>query len=300
MSAPRSHRRRWLRRIGLALLILALLPFLAMEGLDRWMSTDRGARWLYRHAAGPVAVHRSPDGLRQVSVGDPALPPLVLLHGSPGGLFDFRAATRDTALLRRFRLIVPERPGYGATRPRGPEPSIRAQADRLLAALSGEARPLTVAGYSYGGPVAMAMAGRAPDRVAGVLGLAGQYDPDNEMVLSISPYLRFGFFRNVLPRWLWVSNEEKMTHRGALREVLPDFDAVRCGVWLVHGTDDAIVPTANSPWLAERLVREAGFARGSGLEPGTVRLELLEGKDHSIPFSEPELLIERLRALPVP
>jgi pimeloyl-ACP methyl ester carboxylesterase len=289
-----------LRRIGLALLILALLPFLAMEGLDRWMSTDRGARWLYRHAAGPVAVHRSPDGLRQVSVGDTALPPLVLLHGSPGGLFDYRPATRDTALLRRFRLIVPERPGYGATRPRGPEPSIRAQADRLLAALSGEARPLTVAGYSYGGPVAMAMAGRAPDRVAGVLGLAGQYDPDNEMVLSISPYLRFGFFRNVLPRWLWVSNEEKMTHRGALREVLPDFDAVRCGVWLVHGTDDAIVPTANSPWLAERLVREAGFARGSGLEPGTVRLELLEGKDHSIPFSEPELLIERLRALPVP
>lgn len=300
MSAPRSRRRRWLRRIVLALLILALLPFALMEGLDRWMSTDRGARRLYRHAAGPVALHRSPDGLRWLSVGDSALPPLVLLHGSPGGLFDFRAVARDSALLRRFRLIVPERPGYGATRPRGPEPSIRAQADRLLAALSGEARPLTVAGYSYGGPVALAMAGRAPDRVARVLGLAGQYDPDNEMVLAVSPYLRYGFFRNVLPRWLWVSNEEKMTHRGALREVLPDFDAVRCGVWLVHGTDDAIVPTANSAWLAERLVGEAGFSRGGGLEPGTVRLELLQGKDHSIPFSEPELLIERLRALPVP
>ena len=290
--------KRWAKRIGIALLILALLPLLAMEGFDRWLSSDRGAKWLYRKAAASLQIHRSADGLRWLEIGRADLAPLVLLHGSPGGLFDWKALVEDSMLLQHYRLIVPERPGYGATKPRGAEPSIMEQADRILAALSGEAMPLTLLGYSYGGPVAVAMAGAAPERIDGVIGLAGQYDPDNEMILSVSPYLQFGLFRYLMPRWLWVSNEEKMNHQEALRKAMLLFERAQCPIWLIHGTEDAIVPTDNSPWLAEHLQQHAGYGLLRGRPDGgahaaqSLFLDLREGKDHSIPFSEPELVAE--------
>lgn len=301
-AQPGPAWKRWAKRLGIALLILALLPLLAMEGFDRWLSSDRGAQWLYRKSAAPLQIHRSADGLRWLEIGQPGLSPLVLLHGSPGGLFDWKALVEDSTLLRHYRLIVPERPGYGATKPRQAEPSIMEQADRILAALSGEAMPLTLLGYSYGGPVAVAMAGQAPDRVRGVIGLAGQYDPENEMILSVSPYLQFGLFRYLMPRWLWVSNEEKMSHQEALRKAMPMFKRASCPIWLIHGTADAIVPTGNSPWLAEQLASHSGYTVLEGapsaeiLEHRALFLDLREGKDHSIPFSEPELVVDALKA----
>lgn len=276
-----------------------------MEGFDRWLSSERGARWLYRKAAGPVHIHRSDDGLRWLEIGASDKAPVVLLHGSPGGLFDWKALVEDSALVARYRLIVPERPGYGATKPRGPEPSIMQQAERILAALSGEPMPITVLGYSYGAPVGLAMAGQAPERVERFVGLAGQFDPENEMILQISPYLRFGLFRWLMPRWLWVSNEEKMEHQKALRAALPLFEAARCPIWLIHGTADAIVPTANSPWLAARLETASGYTVVQGppadhkpLPQQQLYLDMRPEKDHSIPFSEPDLVVDGLMRLP--
>ena len=279
---------RWkkvLRWVLIGLLLLPLLGMLAMEGVDRYLASDRGAKWFYRKVPASVTVLHTDNGLRYLEIGDPALPALLLLHGSPGGLFDWRSMAVDSAVTGRFRLLVVERPGYGGTKPRGAEPSIRAQASRCLEVLAREKQPVVLMGYSYGAPVAMAMAGLAPNRITGVVGVSGQYNPNDEMILRISPFLRWGVFRFLMPRMLWVSNEEKMNHFAALEEVLPLFDNVQAPILLLHGDADAIVPYDNSPWLAERL-------------GGKPRVVTLPGVDHGVPFGHMDVLVNVVLTLP--
>jgi len=82
-------------------------------------------------------------------------PPLVLVHGSPA---DGRAWNRVVPFLRdRFRLVMPDLPGYGASDPVPDEPEGRvAMMGSAIARLIESVGPAAVAGHSYGGLVALA------------------------------------------------------------------------------------------------------------------------------------------------
>ncbi|WP_255151454.1 alpha/beta fold hydrolase [Halorarius halobius] len=99
--------------------------------------------------------------------GDPEGAPLVLFHGTPGSRL-FGAVFDDAARERNVRLLVPDRPGYGRSAPRP---------DRTLADTAAFVEPVLddagvdrarVAGFSGGGPHALALAATAPERVTGV------------------------------------------------------------------------------------------------------------------------------------
>ncbi|MFG1360625.1 alpha/beta fold hydrolase [Xanthobacter pseudotagetidis] len=88
--------------------------------------------------------------------------PLVLLHGGSGS-FTHWAANIDR-LARRFEVVALDLPGYGdAPRPAGrdPEAYVAALADDLAAALADEG-PFGLVGFSFGGTLAAALAGRLP------------------------------------------------------------------------------------------------------------------------------------------
>jgi pimeloyl-ACP methyl ester carboxylesterase len=115
-----------------------------------------------------------PDGrvLQVASAGDPDGFPLVFHHGTPGAGRPRRllaAAARE----RGLRLLTPSRPGYAAsTRHRGRRVAdVAADVAAVLDHL-GLARAY-VAGWSGGGPHALATGALLPDRIAGVLVIAG-------------------------------------------------------------------------------------------------------------------------------
>lgn len=115
-----------------------------------------------------------PDGRRlDVTVTGPAEGiPLVFHHGTPGSatqLGPLRRVTREHGL----RLVTYSRPGYGGST-RQPGRSVASVVDDVAALLDhvGAARCL-VAGWSGGGPHALATAAGLPERVAGALVLAG-------------------------------------------------------------------------------------------------------------------------------
>jgi pimeloyl-ACP methyl ester carboxylesterase len=295
--------RYWTLKIarGLLLLLLGLivLGLLGIEGLDRYVSSERGTRWIYKDTPQAVAVRFTDSGLRYLEIGAPDKPPLLLLHGSPGSVMDWRSLARNPAVYDQYRLLIAERPGYGGSKPRGAEPSVLRQAERCLDVLADETQPAVVAGYSYGAPVGLAMAGLAPDRIERFVGIAGQYNPDDEMTLPISYVIRFGVFKYLLPRWLWVSNVEKLGHPDALHEVMPVFDQVSLPVDLIHGLPDAIVPYGNSPWLSERLQGLADQALdetegASSLAGVPVRLYTVQEIGHEMPFSSMDTIVQFL------
>jgi pimeloyl-ACP methyl ester carboxylesterase len=107
----------------------------------------------------------------QVTGPDDAVP-LVFHHGTPGAVTQLRLMQRAAAE-RSLRLVTYSRPGYGGST-RQPGRRVVDAADDVTAVLDLlGANRCVVAGWSGGGPHALATAARLPDRVAGVLTIAG-------------------------------------------------------------------------------------------------------------------------------
>lgn len=92
---------------------------------------------------------------------------LLLLHGSPGSVGDFRRLVEG--LSEQHRVLVVDMPGFGSSTRRAPDYSVRAHAGycvALLDALSIES--VHAVGFSMGGGIALEMAEAAPERVASI------------------------------------------------------------------------------------------------------------------------------------
>ena len=105
--------------------------------------------------------------------------PLIFHHGTPGSVHQFRAIQR-AAQDRGLRMVTFSRPGYGAsTRAPGRKVvDVAADVAAVLAHLG--ASRCVVAGWSGGGPHALATGARLPDQVAGILCIAGVAPYDSE------------------------------------------------------------------------------------------------------------------------
>ncbi len=122
-----------------------------------------------------------PDGRDlevEVSGGDDA-PVLLFSHGTPGGSAQYAGFARGAAA-RGLRLVTWSRPGYGASTRRAGR-SVADDVDDVRAVLDHVgADSCLVAGWSGGGPHALAAGALLGDRVTGVLCIAGvaPYDAD--------------------------------------------------------------------------------------------------------------------------
>ncbi|MEV0900117.1 alpha/beta fold hydrolase [Actinoplanes sp. NPDC049802] len=100
--------------------------------------------------------------------GDPAAPPVVLLHGIGRSLEDW--AAQHPLLDGEYRVISMDMPGFGLSQ-RMPSPTtLGVLADGVWATLDelGETRPVHLMGNSLGGAVSMTMLAGAPERVSTV------------------------------------------------------------------------------------------------------------------------------------
>ena len=132
------------------------------------------------------------DGVRihYLDRGDPAAPPVVLLHGNGSLTDDFVLSGVVDALAARHRVIVFDRPGAGySARPKGRPWGPVEQAAILVAAARaiGVERPVVV-GHSWGTLTAIAWALDHPDRVAALMLASGYYFPTPRLdVVTVVP-----------------------------------------------------------------------------------------------------------------
>ncbi|SFN53690.1 Pimeloyl-ACP methyl ester carboxylesterase [Thioclava dalianensis] len=154
----------WLR-LAASVVVLALILGGATWGLDIWRARQAEARYP------PDGVFVDIDGQRVhvVTMGDHG-PAVVLIHGASGSARDL---TFDLApeLAKRYRVFVPDRPGFGYSDPLpAGQDTIFNQAKLLQkATLEVGARNPIVLGHSYGGAVAIAWAVTLPDTLKGLV-----------------------------------------------------------------------------------------------------------------------------------
>lgn len=151
----------------------------AAFALQRWAL---GLRQRHLHAAN----HRWVYAERRAA--DPAAPTLVMLHGFTGSKENWYPLAR--ALGRRYHLLIPDLPGWGASERRADGTyGFSEQAERVAAFLRAVRpdRSVVLLGHSMGGGIATLVAARHPEQVShlALLNAAGVRFRDNAFGLAV-------------------------------------------------------------------------------------------------------------------
>ena len=169
----------------------------------------------------------SPSDLASSDIGQG--PPIVLLHGQPGTGASWDPVSR---LLRTdFRVLAPDRVGYGATG--GEARGLRDNADLVAEFIRvRHAAPATVVAHSWAGGVAVLMAAHHGDTVQSLVLVGAACTPDSLNildrwlttpvvgdVLTVAGLVGIG---EVLPRIRTLSRYAPAPLRDQLFAVLPD------------------------------------------------------------------------------
>ena len=108
--------------------------------------------------------------------GDLAGRPVVLLHGTPGSRLT--CLDEDATVAAGIRLLTVDRPGYGLSDPHAGRTILGWVDDFIEFAARLELPPCPVIGWSAGGPYALALGFRLPDRITRI-GLAAAQGPSD-------------------------------------------------------------------------------------------------------------------------
>jgi uncharacterized protein len=195
--------------------------------------------------------------IRYLEIGDDSLPTLLFIHGAPSSLSVQHLTLSDSLLLTKCNMIAVDRPGYGYSGLGKSEVSIAQQARMirpLLDSLKQRKRPIIVAGFSFGGPIASKLVMDNPDLVSGLLLGAPAIAPGQEKIYKISYITKYWLTRWIFPRMLRVASDEKFAHEAELKKLLPDWGKIHIPVIYMQGMNDSTVYTSNAAFAKEKLV----------------------------------------------
>jgi pimeloyl-ACP methyl ester carboxylesterase len=259
----------------------------------RWVMSEREVKAHY--ALSPVkptfiTIRNDSVELFCATTGSDTLPPLLLIHGAPGGWFSNIALVDDPDLQSHYHIISVSRPGYHKSKfknKRKALTSIELQAIAIHEALrlNRSFKKGVVFGTSYGAPIAAKMAISYPDDFYHLVLVAGALDPDNEKFWWFHQYLRSLFVRLSMPHFINTATDEKFAHVGELQLLLPQWPKLQVPATVVQGTRDEIVPVVNFEFAKNQLQnKQAEFIS-------------IPGAGHMIRRSHPQVIRDLLLRL---
>jgi len=218
--------------------------------------------------------------LHYVSAGDPSLPLVVFVHGSPGSWDAFLEFMGNPRLLARARLVSIDRPGYGGSGRNLPEPSLVYQAAVIKTVLETDTggRPAILVGHSLGAPIVARAAMDFPERVGGLILVAPSIDPELEKVRWFQYPADWQLLSWLVPPALRTSNREVLPLKGELQALLPLWAGISQVVTVIQGEKDVLVPAANADFAVARLVN------------ARVTRVRVPDMNHFVPWTHPSLI----------
>lgn len=222
-------------------------------------SFERPHRGGLRYALDEIKVGRS--RISALTAGDPASPPLLLIHGLGATKASWLTIVPDLA--RRFRVTAFDLPGFGASSKPNGRYSAAWFAERVFGILDelGHDRAL-LAGNSMGGRIAMEMAMQRPDRVDGIVCLCPAAAFSRRPALQLARLARpeLSVLAARLPRGQVVNGLKQLfarpsrLHESWYEAAVDDF----LNVWRSAGARIAFARSLRNIYLDEPL-GESGF-----------------------------------------
>lgn len=214
--------------------------------------------------------------------GDDTLPTLVFMHGTPGSWNAFANYMNDTGLLKQFRMVSVDRPGFGYSDFGKPE-NLQRQSELMSPLLQrlGNGKPLFLAGHSLGGPLIIKMAADNPDIVSGLVVISGSVDPAEEKPERWRPLIFNTPLNLLVPGAFRPSNAELWYLKKDLVKLKEDYPKVTCPVYFIHGDRDTWVSPGNVEYARKQLVNakslhESVLKDGNHFIPWTKYQEIRE------------------------
>ena len=216
------------------------------------------------------------------SIREPDQQRLIYVHGTPGDADAFKNYLLDP--VTGFESISIDRPGFGQTTPMKPALTLEEQASVLepfLVEQSG-AWPVLV-GHSLGGPIIAQVAAMYPEKVGGLVILAGSLSPEHEEWFWYNRIIDWRVTSILIPRMLRNSNRELKPMREELKKLEPLLKKVTCPVIILHAPNDMLVPWGNVAFM------ESAFAEGTIQE-----VVKLDDRNHFLPWNSEQEVREAI------
>lgn len=208
--------------------------------------------------------------------GEDSLPTLFFIHGSPGNWNAFAEYMKDSQLLKKFRMVSIDRPGFGYSDfGRAQHLDVQSlQISPVFGKLDNH-RPMFLAGHSLGGPLVIKLGADNPGVFSGLVILSGSIDPKEEEPEKWRPWLFNTSLNYLVPGALRPANEELWYLKKDLVYLEKDFSKINCPVYFIHGAMDTWVPPANVEY-GKKLLVHASY----------IDVTMIPGANHFIPWTK--------------
>ena len=192
--------------------------------------------------------------IHYIQTGNPEKPTLFFVHGSPGSWDAYKRYLSDSLLLKKYRLIAIDRPGFGYSDFREAQ-NLETQSEwitKLIQSIANK-KPIALIGHSMGGPVITKLAVDNPSLYAHLVILAGAIDPKAETPEKWRPIIKAFPLRYLIPGALRPSNDELWWLKKDLVKMQPELSKITSNIIVIHGTKDPLVPFSNVAFIQKEF-----------------------------------------------
>lgn len=193
--------------------------------------------------------------LHYIQTGENDKPTLVFVHGSPGSWDAFKQYVKDSLLLKKYRMIAVDRPGFGYS-DFGEAEDLLVQSQLINAFLKSKnnKQPMVLIGHSMGGPVITKMATLAPESYKTLVIIAGSIDPDAEKPEKWRKVIKVQPLRYLIPGAMRPANDELWLLKQDLIDLKPMLKTIKSEILIIHGTKDQLVPYSNANFIQKEFI----------------------------------------------
>jgi pimeloyl-ACP methyl ester carboxylesterase len=224
--------------------------------------------------------------INYAEIGSDSLPVAFFVHGSPGSWSAFSGFMKDTALLKKVKMVSVDRAGFGFSGLGDGEKSLQKQAAYLkpiVAKYKQSGKKLILIGHSLGGPMLARMAIDYPELIDNLIFVAPSIDPTLEPARWYRYILDSVIFRYMIPRSFRASNLEILYLKEDLEAMLPYWKNIRQPTIVIQGKKDVLVHPDNAKFAQKMLISSP-----------SVQIWLKDDMNHFVPWSNPELIKEAI------
>lgn len=225
--------------------------------------------------------------LHYVKTGNEKFPTLFFIHGSPGSWDAFKQYLRDSNLLKYFRIISIDRPGYGYSH-FGKAFHLDEQSKQIIKIVEKEnnGHPVHLIGHSLGGPIIVKLAQDYPEDFASLTILAGSISPYDEPIEKWRSIFVANPLQYLVPGAFRTSNMEIYYFKKDLYGMDNEYDRLKMPVTFIHGDKDPLVTVKNVDYGMKKL---AGH--------NNIKVIIIPGANHFIPWQHYDLIRDHLLTL---
>lgn len=209
---------------------------------------------LFPHGQLPVAATLDVDGRTLGAMrmpGQAGKPMLLFVHGSPGDWKAWAAYLSDARLAALGDRVAVDRPGFGSSKG-AVVTDLRQQAAQLAQWIPPGQKAIVV-GHSLGGPLAAWMAIDAPDKVCGVVSIAGALSSQREQPRWYNVAAQWRPVQWLIPAEMTLSNAEMMPLASELQRLEAALPQLHVPFVLLQGSRDELVMPATADDVAQRI-----------------------------------------------